>query len=459
MKLTVLGGGGVRAPYLAKTLALQSTELALTEICLMDINEEKLAVYGRLAQEIVAKINPELTVCLTTDPCIALTNANYVITTLRVGGDAGRVFDEKLAQKYHILGQETTGIGGFAMSLRSIPVLKHYLELARRVAADNVLFFNFTNPSGLVTQALINAGYHNVYGICDGPASFMREVAHLLDVDIMRFSATCYGLNHLSFYRDFTVDGQDVSSQVLAHPQLFKDTEMKLFDTETVTVLQHELPNEYLYFYFNRQATIDAIADTGYARGELIERINKRMLQDLQTHHAASLEERFDIFARHLLERENSYFAIESNGRRDNHYIALSLNDFIAAPDTGGYSGIALNIIRGLQNKPAYPMTILVKNDNSIADLQPDDVIEITCDIVAGKVIPRRVDNIPSYQTHIIKTIKQFENLAINAIDSGCKQSAIRALMIHPLINDYRIASQILEELLTEYQAYTGAWR
>ncbi|CAM8678507.1 glycoside hydrolase [Kluyvera sp. M-M157-B] len=459
MKLTVLGGGGVRAPYLAKTLALQSKQLTLTEICFMDINEEKLTIYGGLARAIAKKINPDLTISLTTSPRTALTDANYVITTLRVEGDAGRVFDEKLAQKYNILGQETTGIGGFAMALRSIPVLKEYLELARQVSAKGVLFFNFTNPSGLVTQALINAGYDNVYGICDGPASFMREIAKLLDVDIMRFSATCYGLNHLSFYRDFTVDGKDVSAQILAHQQLFKETEMKLFDEATIDVLQQELPNEYLYFYFNHQAIITSIARHGCARGETIQNINQRILDELRANQSASIEQQFAIFAHHLLERENSYFAIESDGRRDNHYKALSLPEFIAAPDTGGYSGIALNIIRGLQNKPAWPMTILVKNNDSIRQLHPDDVIEITCDMHDGKIIPRRVDDLPAYQSHIISTIKRFENLTIHAIEQRCKKSAIRALMVHPLINDYTIATQILNELLAEYQAYTGEWR
>lgn len=459
MKLTVLGGGGVRAPYLAKTLALQSKALALTEICLMDINQEKLNIYGRLAQEIVEKINPDLKVCITTDANTALKDANYVITTLRVEGDAGRVFDEKLAQKYQILGQETTGIGGFAMCLRSIPVLKTYLDIAREVSAKDVLFFNFTNPSGLVTQALLKAGYQNVYGICDGPASFMREVAHLLDVDIMRFSATCYGLNHLSFYRDFTVDGRDVSPEVLKNEALFKETEMKLFDKNTLSLLNNELPNEYLYFYFNNKSIIHSIELNGQARGESIQDINQRMLADLKNHSDASTEQRFDIFAKYLLERENSYFAIESNGKRDNHFTALTLDEFIAAPDTGGYSGIALNIIRGLQKKPAYPMTILVRNDQSIEDLHPDDVIEITCDIVDGKITPRKAGAIPPYQLHIIKTIKSFEKLTIKAIEEKDKRSAIQALMIHPLINDYSIAANILEELLAQYKCYTGEWK
>lgn len=458
MKLTVLGGGGVRAPYLAKTLALQSKDVSISEICLMDINEEKLNIYGRLAIAIAKMINPDLNIYTTSDAKLALQDANYVITTLRVGGDSSRVFDEKLAQHYKILGQETTGIGGFAMALRSIPVLKEYLDLARKVSAKDVLFFNFTNPSGLVTQALINAGYDNVYGICDGPASFMREVAHMLDVDIMRFSATCYGLNHLSFYRDFSVDGHDVSDTVRAHKNLFTDTEMKLFEHNTLSLLNKELPNEYLYFFFNNKKIIQSIETNGCARGETIENINKRMLEDLTTHQQATVEQQFDIFAKYLLERENSYFAIESDGKRDNHYQALKLSEFISAPDTGGYSGIALNIIRGLQGKTAYPMTILVKNNQSIRELQPNDVIEITCDLIDKKIIPRCVDNIPPYQLHIIKTIKTFENLTINAIEKHCKTSAIQALMIHPLINDYCIAEEILQTLLTEYKTYTGEW-
>ena len=141
-----------------------------------------------------------------------------------------------MAQKYDVLGQETTGVGGFAMSLRSIPALKEYLDLAKKISKPDVKVFNFTNPSGLVTQALINDGYTNIYGICDGPTSFVRQLAEMMNTDVKNFNATCYGLNHLSFYRDFKINGQDVTKEVLENANLFKDTEMKVFNARNSSI-------------------------------------------------------------------------------------------------------------------------------------------------------------------------------------------------------------------------------
>ena len=134
MKLAVLGGGGVRAPFLIKTLATNARSLDIDEICLMDINEKKLNIFGQIAVEIGNRIDSDLNIYTTTDKVKALKDTDFIITTLRVGGDEGRYFDEKLAQKYDVLGQETTGVGGFAMALRSIPALKEYLDLAKKIS-------------------------------------------------------------------------------------------------------------------------------------------------------------------------------------------------------------------------------------------------------------------------------------------------------------------------------------
>ena len=415
--------------------------------------------YGVIAKGVGEKIDSRVEIRLTTDEIEALTDADYVITTIRVGGDEGRYFDEKLAQKYGILGQETTGVGGFAMSLRSIPTLIHYMELIGKIASPNCKTFNFTNPSGLCTQALKNKGFENVYGICDGPNHFTKQLAAMMGVERDRFDVTCYGLNHLSFYRDFKVDGKDCTEKLLNHQNLFNDTEMSVFNHNVVNVLDEELPNEYLYFFFNNGRVVNNIKENGSARGELIRDINKRMKAALDEVPNATLEEKFAIWIKHLYERENSYFAIESNGSHVNGKKECSLQEFIDAPDEGGYAGIALNIIKGTQGKDAVPMTILVRNEGSVPGLKDEDVVEITCDFDNTVIKPRSVANIPSVQNHYIQTIKDFERLVIESIEKKDRQLAVKALLVHPLINDEDIAEKIVDELIDEYAEYIGEWK
>ena len=187
MKLAVLGGGGVRSPFLAKSIALGAADTGITETVFMDIDEEKLYIYGKIAKRISEMINPDLKFSLTTDAKEALKDADFVITTIRAEGDKGRVFDERTALNLGVLGQETTGAGGFAMALRSIHTLIDYCEQAKAYAKPGAPIFNFTNPSGLVTQALRTMGYGNVYGVCDAPSGFLRQLREMTGYKDMTF--------------------------------------------------------------------------------------------------------------------------------------------------------------------------------------------------------------------------------------------------------------------------------
>lgn len=267
MKLTVLGGGGVRSPFLTKSIALGAEAAGITEVVLMDNNAEKLHKYGKIAKLVGERCNPALHFILTTDAEEALRDADYIITTIRGDADEGRVFDERTALSHGVLGQETTGAGGFAMALRSIPILTGYCELARRVAKPNVLIFNFTNPSGLVTQALRTQGYDMVYGVCDAPSGFHKQLAALLGVERERFTMRCWGLNHLSWFDSFRVDGEDVTGKILAAPRLYQATEMKHFDPELVRLSGNLLPNEYLYFYYYSNRAVQSILSSSKTRG------------------------------------------------------------------------------------------------------------------------------------------------------------------------------------------------
>ena len=220
MKITVLGGGGVRSPFLAKSLISNAERVGLTEIVFMDSNEEKLNIYGKIAEKIAEKINPGIKFWLTSDPVAALKDANFIITTIRVGEDKARVLDERIALNNGILGQETTGAGGFAMSLRSIPKILEYCKMIEQYSAEGAMLFNFTNPSGIVTQAIHLSGFKNVYGICDAPSEFIKQVAKVLEKPLEEVSAECFGLNHLSWFRNIKVNGKDAMEELLAKKEI-----------------------------------------------------------------------------------------------------------------------------------------------------------------------------------------------------------------------------------------------
>lgn len=457
MKLAVLGGGGVRSPFLAKSLACGAAAADITEVVFMDIDQNKLSKYGKIAQKISQMIAPSLSFTLTTDAEEALTGADYVITTIRAEGDDGRVFDERTALDLGLLGQETTGAGGFAMALRSIHVLADYCALMRRVSSPNVLVFNFTNPSGLVTQALRTMGYSNVYGICDAPSGFIRQLREMTGRPDM--TAECFGLNHLSWFYDFKDGGEDISDLVLKHPNLYKDTEMRLFSPELIRMCSDMLPNEYLYFYYYREKAVQSILQSNMTRGETIRDINLKMdaaldLIDIDSDFNAA----FDCYMRHYAMREDSYFAIESGQKREKKWSVFHAADYIKQPEKDSYAAVALTFIRALATGKPVEMVLSVPNEGALPCLAPEDVAELSCTVDAGGVHPHRFTSIPPMHATLIQAVKLYENLTVRAILEKDRLLAVQALTVHPLVGSYSLAEQLVDAYTKRYGAYIGAW-
>lgn len=461
MKLAVIGGGGVRSPFLARSLVKNAKEIGVDEIVFMDNNSEKLNLFGKLSQKIAQSIRPNIQFTITTDMVEAVTDASLVITTIRSGGDESRVFDERTALDLGILGQETTGAGGFAMALRSIPVLTDLCEKIVRYSSKDVLVFNFTNPSGLVTQALRNAGYDFVYGICDAPSGFEKQLVKLLDASEDDFEMRCFGLNHLSWYRDFKLRGEDAYDAIMSKKNIFQDTDMRYFDRKVVNLIgNRDLPNEYLYFYYFRDQAVQAILLSNKTRGETILEINKDMLTALhKVDIEADPQAAFDIFIRHYFERENQYFAIESGKKRKAIPVVPTLEDFIAQPDDGGYAGVAIKFIKAYVSGEPVRMVLSVPNNGAISFLNDDDVVEITCSIEKGKVTPLPVSSVDDFQKQLIESVKYFERNCVKAIQTKDKDLAVKALMLHPQINSYPLAEQLLSVYLDHYKEYVGEWK
>lgn len=350
MKLAVLGGGGVRSPFLAKYIANKSERLKIDSVVFMDDNNDKMKIYGGIAKKAASIINPNLKFEITIDTKEALKDADFIITSLRVGGDESRVIDERTALKYGIVGQETTGAGGFAMALRSINALIKYCSMAKEYSKPDVKIFNFTNPSGLVTQALRSLGFDNVYGICDGPYGFLKELSSYLNIKLDDISVECFGLNHLSWFRSIKVNGKEKINEIIEDDGIYEKTEMHIFEKKLVRSL-NMIPNAYLYYYYYREKAVDNILKSQNTRGETIREINKNMYRELSILDSdLDFEKMLSIFLKYYSQRERSYMTIESGSNKPHIEKDISWQDFFDMQGGEGYAGIALGFIDAIVN-------------------------------------------------------------------------------------------------------------
>ena len=459
MKLAVLGGGGVRSPFLAKYIASRAKHLGIDEIVFMDKDQEKLRIFGGLSKTVAGIVNPSLDFRVTDNPLGALRDADFIITSLRVGQDPSRVLDERIALQEGVLGQETTGAGGFAMALRSIPALIESCTIAKEVASPKATIFNFTNPSGLVTQALRNEGFHNVYGICDGPSGFFKEIGEVINRKVEDLSVECFGLNHLSWFRSIKVDGKEMINELIHDDCIFKDTEMRVFDRRLIERLGM-LPNAYLYYYYHRENAIISILKAEKTRGEIIEEINRKMIDELKDlDPETKMDEMLRIYLYYYTIREKSYMAVEAgNGFVNVDRELLNINIFDNEYGAG-YAGVALNFIEAMVHGIEKEMILSVPNNGAMEELRDDDVVEITCRVGKEGVKPMYMGKVPELQMALIKQVKLFERLAVKGIKDKSIDTAIDALMVHPLVNSYSIADRLVHQYLDTYQEYCGTWR
>ena len=455
MKLTVIGGGGVRSMFLAKSIAQNAEKLGITELCFMDNDVVKLNIFGKMAKKISEMICPSLIFSLTSDSIEAVTDADYVITTIRVGGDNMRVKDERIALNEGVLGQETTGAAGFSFAMRSIPALIEYCDEIRRYSKKTVKVFNFTNPAGLVSQALSDKGYDFTYGICDAPSGMLHSFADLLNVSHDRVYGDIYGLNHLSFFNRITLDGKNVLNDIITDDRAYSETDLRYF-SKNMLLERKFIPNEYLYYFFNREIAVNNILAAEKTRGEQIADINEKMTEELS---AVDIENDFEkaleIFDYYYGLRENSYMASETGEKRNSTW-----HFDMYAPDDGGYAGVALGIIDAKNSTEKNRMIACIPNDNKAIDfLDESDTVEISCEIKNGKVTPIKIGDVPFENKEIITRVKAYERLASKAIINCDRESAVDCLYLHPLVGSYSLAEKLVDSYIELNKDFTGEWK
>ncbi len=446
MKLCILGGGGSRAIILAKSLLQKAQKLGIKEIVFMDNNKEGLRIFGGLARKAASVINPEVQVSCTTDAAEAISGSDYIITTIRVGGDADRVRNERIALKVGVLGQETTGAGGFAMAMKTIPTLKEYCAMIRKYANRDVMVFNFSNPSGLVTQAMRDLGYDFVYGVCDAPSGFLNQVARLRKTSIGSMQMDVFGLNHLSYFTAITENNTDITRELLYDPKLYSDTDMRYFEPD-LPQKWGLLFNEYLYYFYYRERAVQNIQNSGCTRGESILSINRSMMDELSNlDPEQDFGQMLEIYARHNHRRELSYMAAESCVQRNE--TAAPVFDLFS-PEEGGYAGIALAFIQARISGTFSEMVLSVPNRGTVDWLADDDVVETTCLIgPSGASAKKGMKELPESAKVLIQTVKRYERLAAQGILENNVSAMTEALMVHPLVNSYSLAKELVSEYM-----------
>ena len=424
LKISVIGGGSTYTPELLSGFLNRQDELPLDELWLMDIDPARLQVVGDFVQRIAAKHNARFKIILSTDQQESIHNASYVITQTRVGKMEARRQDEYLGQRHGLIGQETTGVGGMANALRSIPVI---LDVASDIEklAPNAMLVNFANPSGLVTEAIFRTiPSVQAVGVCNAPISVKMEIVEALNqglnIKILPEEAhiKCLGLNHLSWFYGLEDKGVDYWPQIM--PALVREMEHDqepLFDVDTLKTLGM-LPNYYLRYYYYTDKILEQQAKWPPSRAEEVVQIESDLIKQYQDPTQEDLPE-------DMLKRGGAF-----------------------------YSTVAAQLINAHYNDLHQTQVLNVCHNGAVRGWNSDWVLELPCKVSSSGVEPLPADPLPLMCEGLIAQVKAYEILTVKAAVKGDRDAAYQALLSHPLGPRADQISDVLEDLLITNRDY-----
>jgi len=428
MKIAVIGGAGVRTPLLVG--GLTGSDLPIDEIALYDVDQDRLSTIGGVAARMAAQGRVVLSASL--DDCV--TGADFVFTSIRVGGLAHRVRDETIALSHGIVGQETVGPAGFAMAARTIP---HMVQYARAIAraAPGAWIINFTNPVGMVTEAMRTVT-SRVIGICDTPTELFEEVSHALDLRSDRSFFDYFGLNHLGWIREVYSDGEPQLRRLWHDRERLQSLyKVPLFDPAYLRHLEL-LPTEYVYYYESPKQAVDNMRQAGQTRGQAIAELTDVLFDALRNSKVDSVA----IYKSYLFSRSASYMQIESGE-------APAAARVVAASQLSGYDKIALSVVRAIHFNLNAIVPLSVENRGNIPSLMDRDVVEVPCVVNANGATPVHVGRVPDRVQPLLARVKEYERLTVRAVLAQSVEAASEALANNPLIPDRATADRLVRDL------------
>lgn len=408
LKLAVIGGGSTYTPELVEGFTRRSDRLPVDELVLHDIDPERLEIVGGLARRMLVRAGWPGRLTTTADRESAVDAADFVVIQLRVGGQAARLLDETIPPRFGLIGQETTGAGGFAKALRTVPVVLDLADLVARRAGPSAWIVDFTNPVGIVTQALIDAG-HRAIGLCNVAIGFQRRFAARFGVEPDRVELEQVGLNHLSWIRAVRVDGVD------RLPELLDTDAGDLAETlhlpaDLLRALR-AIPSYYLRYYYREQEVVAEARDAA-TRAETVMDIERQLLE---MYRDPSLTEKPALL-----------------GQRGGAF----------------YSEAAAQLIASLHDGRGDIQVVDVRNDGALPDLPGDAVAEIPARIDRHGAHPLPQAPLDAAAADLVLRVKAYERLAVEAARTGDRDVARRALAANPLAGGPEVAGPLLEALL-----------
>ncbi|GAB2481537.1 6-phospho-beta-glucosidase [Jatrophihabitans fulvus] len=434
MKLCILGGGGFRTPFVHQALLRDEHPRRVDTVTLYDTDADRLAVMTSVLAAMAEPFAHPPRVLATTDLAEAVRGSDFVFAAVRVGGVHGRVCDERVALDLGVLGQETTGPGGLAYALRTVPVMDRIATTIRELAPD-AFVLNFTNPAGILTETMRDVLGDRVVGICDTPSGLGRRIAGSLGLDPGEVTLDYVGLNHLGWLRRVLHRGRDVLPDLFAdEPALAELEEGEVFGTDWLRTFG-VVPNEYLYYWYRHREALAAILAAPATRGEELERSQTAFYSA-----AAAGGDVASLWRSTVQQRHDSYMA---DARATPRPAGTGTPE--TDPEQQGYAGVALAVMAAIGRDERASAILNVRNGTTVAALPSDAVVEVPCIVDGNGAHPLATPPPDAHQLGLMSAVKAVERHVITAARTGSRGEALQAFALHPLVGSLSVARDLLD--------------
>jgi 6-phospho-beta-glucosidase len=408
LKIAIIGAGSSYTPEIIEEIYRRRDRFPVTQLTLMDIDPERLEIMLGFCRRFADHLGCEIRIESTNDRQEAIRDARFILTQIRVGGNAQRILDEKIPLKYGVIGQETTGPGGMFKALRTIPPM---LEIARDIEAinPNAWLINYANPTGMIAEAVIKYSNVTIAGLCAGGNFPRNHAVEALGVAPEDVFYNYFGLNHLNFGYNLRVKGIPLTNQ--EYKKVIAASAWSSLDSELLDLLQL-VPSPYMQYFFHREKSVREAQSKPLSRGEQVQLVE---------------EEVFEAYT-----DPNQTTKPEALTKRGG----------------GGYSDIALTVMQAAYNNDDKMIVINTANQGAVPYLPDDAVIEVPCLVNASGILSLRQPEIPRTVWGLVAAVKNYEQLTVEAAVSGDRDTALLALLAHPLVGDFEKAKAILADML-----------
>ncbi|RJE86082.1 6-phospho-beta-glucosidase [Paenibacillus sp. 1011MAR3C5] len=418
LKIAIIGAGSTYTPELMEGIIKRKDSLPLHELALMDIDDRKLSIVGGLCERMTAAAGMSCQVIKTKDLDEALRGADFVLGQIRVGKLPARVLDEQIPLKYGLIGQETCGIGGFFKAMRTIPVM---LDIAKRMEelCPDAWLINFSNPAGIITEAILNHTNVKMLGLCNVPYNMNKSIRE--SMELPNAELTYIGLNHLSWVTAIEQDGKDYLKTALdmgLNSETMKNIPSTGFSKELVQLVG-AIPSSYLEYYYFKDKKLKLLKDAELSRGEKCMQIEEELL---------------DIYSNAELH---------------------SKPELLSSRGGANYSEVAISLVDAIFNDKQEKHVVNLLNHGALPFMEDNDAIEVTAVIGKDGAKPIAVSEFDNQ--HIIdymRMVKAYERETVAAAVEGSEAAAMRALMMNPLVGDYQTAHDCFQELKEAHKDY-----